>query len=415
MNNVLDFGAKGDGKTLDTAAIQAAVDAGGIVYFPAGVYRSGTIYLKSNGGLYLAPGATITASHDKGDYNADDFCPQNEVFSEEWVTGAHLIVAVEQENVTIEGEGTIDGQGNYWMNENNVYSEWDGFTYKPNPERPAQMLYFCECKNVRVKDVNIVNAPYWHLFFHGCEGVACRGLTIRGDRPRWTNDGIDVDCSENVVISDCVIDVGDDALTLRANKKVLRRRDCTKNVTVTNCVLRSHNDYGIRIGVGAGVIRDCVLSDSIVEGYHYGGIAVQSVWSDATKYGTTIENILFNNLIIKSPHPLELFVSRSKKELPNECGVKNLRFNNLSILSKGESIIRGADEKHPIQNVFLSNVTVDCGEYKEAPEKTFSISYAENVEMQNLRFVGTDSEASEREIQKRTTVEYSRRVLLNKE
>ena len=83
MRNIRDYGAVGDGIRLDTKAIQTAIDAGGMVYLPAGTYRTGTLYLKSNGGLHLAPGAVLVASHHRQDYNADDFCPQNRVYREE--------------------------------------------------------------------------------------------------------------------------------------------------------------------------------------------------------------------------------------------------------------------------------------------------------------------------------------------
>ena len=93
MNNVRNFGAVGDGVTLDTQAIQKALDAGGMVYFPAGTYLTGSIYLRSNGGLELAPGATLLAVPDKTQYNADDFIPENQAFSTENVSGAHLVIA----------------------------------------------------------------------------------------------------------------------------------------------------------------------------------------------------------------------------------------------------------------------------------------------------------------------------------
>ena len=113
-----------DGQTVNTPAIQRAIDDGGIVHFPAGTYLSGTLYLKSSGGLDLAPGAVLLASPDKADYNASNFCPQNRGDSPEknwnawekkmtrpmdWVSGAHFIVAVGQHDIVIRGGGTISG------------------------------------------------------------------------------------------------------------------------------------------------------------------------------------------------------------------------------------------------------------------------------------------------------------------
>lgn len=105
---MIDFGAKGDGKTDDTLAIQKAIDAGGTVYFPSGEYK-GTLYLKSNGGLLLDGGAVIKASHNRDNYNSEDFCVQNEVRKNESMSGTHLITAVKQENVFVCGFGTVDG------------------------------------------------------------------------------------------------------------------------------------------------------------------------------------------------------------------------------------------------------------------------------------------------------------------
>ena len=140
--NVKDYGAKGDGITLDTEAFQKAIDAGGMVYVPEGEYIVGTLYLKSNGGLHLATGSVLKGSHRREDYNADDFCVQNRAAVSEWATGAHMIVALEQKNIVIEGHGTIDGQGNYWMNEKNTipgYPVVEDRDYKPNPERPGHI------------------------------------------------------------------------------------------------------------------------------------------------------------------------------------------------------------------------------------------------------------------------------------
>jgi len=151
MLNVKDFGAVGDGVTKDTAAVQRAVNAGGMVNFPPGTYLCGTIYLKSHGGIHLESGAVLLASPDREDYNADDFCPQNRVFVSEHVTGAHFIVAAEQTDITICGEGCIDGNRQSFYgakeppcrDEENSKFSLDDIIQNKN-WRPGQMIFLCE-------------------------------------------------------------------------------------------------------------------------------------------------------------------------------------------------------------------------------------------------------------------------------
>src|SRR5690625_68544 len=112
--NVKDYGAVGSGEVKDTEAIQQTIDAcaaagGGTVLLPAGRYLSGTIYLKSNMNLHLSGGATLVGSTDREDYNADDVFPENYASVRDQATGAHLIIAYLQVNVSITGTGTIDG------------------------------------------------------------------------------------------------------------------------------------------------------------------------------------------------------------------------------------------------------------------------------------------------------------------
>ena len=408
MRNIKDYGAVGDGVALDTAAIQRAIDDGGIVYVPEGVYRTGTIYLKSNGGLHLAAGAVLRGSHDRDDYNADDFCPQNAVFTEEYVTGAHLIVAVEQENITIEGHGTIDGEGHYWMNESNTLPNAPD-VYAPNAERPGQMIFICECKNVHVTDVNIINGPYWHLFFHGCEDVYARGLTIRGDRPRWTNDGIDIDCCKRVCISDCIVDVGDDALTVRAYKVPLLHSDgICENVVVTNCVLRADRDYGIRIGVGSGIIRNCVFSNLDVEGMNTAGIGIMGYWSPAAEYATTIDNIMFSNINVRGRQAIHIFTAGAEAPLPNPCYVRNLKLSNFMIYQLHNSFLKGISD-NLLENVRLSDVTVVLPDTYGENEPVFEIRNTAHVSIDRLNVIGSKAD----EIQKLINIYDSTDTVIN--
>lgn len=358
MQNVKDFGAAGDGKTNDTAALQRAIDAGGTVYLPEGVYISGTLYLKSNGGLFLAPGAVIKASHNREDYNSLDYCPQNEKWDAEFMAGTHLITAVEQENVFICGHGTIDGDSHFWVNENQKYDNCDFYGHPSlEAQRPAQMIYFVECKNVQVNDVRLMNAPFWHLFFHGCEDVQVCRLNIKGETKQWVNDGIDIDCCSRVTVSDCIIETGDDAITLRANGKNTKRKNC-EDITITNCILTSYLDYGVRIGVGEGVIKNALFSNIIIKDSLFGiGITCRF---NPERDGVSVENIRFNNLSVEALCGVEMKVSNQPFHPPlkKPAYIKNVCLNNFHIESNRFCLVTG------FENGIVSGVRFSSGDMK---------------------------------------------------
>ena len=356
MRNILDYGAVGDGVTLNTSAIQAAVNDGGMVLIPPGKFVTGTIYLESDGGLYLAPGATLVASHDFRDYNKMNFCPQNWGSVSELHNGEHLIAAVGKKNVTIEGHGTIDGQGRHWMNESRTRPGWpfpENRDYDP-VQHPAQMIYFCECENVHVTDVTLTNSPYWHLFFHGCADVFARGLKISGDRPHWTNDGIDIDSCENVTVSDCVIDVGDDAIAIRGDgKRLIKRPNLCEKITITNCVLRAARDYGIRIGVGGGIIRNVVISNLDIEAPNCAGVGFMGRWHPQSKEATSVERVSLSNLNIRARRGIEMVAAEGDSPLPNPCFVRDISFSRIFVEEDIESKFAGNSE------VALENIDLD--------------------------------------------------------
>ena len=260
MINVKDFNAKGDGLADDTAAIQAALDTREIVFFPPGIYNSNTIYLRSGGGLHLEEGAVLRALADKTKCNPDNFPPQNAVFASEYVSGAHFIIAHECENLTLSGKGAIDGnyQAVFDINVLNPQKSKPKYAF---PEwRMGQMIFFCRCKKITVKDLRFENAQYWNCFFHDCEDVYVSGLTIRGDKKVQNTDGLDVDCCRHVLIENCDINTGDDCVAVRANERPLGYHAPCEDIEVRNCRF-STVTCCIRLGVGQGIIRNCRFHD----------------------------------------------------------------------------------------------------------------------------------------------------------
>ena len=298
MNDVRKFGAVGDGVTKDTSAIQRALDAGGVAYLPPGEYLTGTLYLRSGGGLELSPGAVLRASPDPADYD-ENCCEQNRVFASEMVSGAHLIVACEVHDVVIRGGGRIHG-GREAFFSGEEDPKRPGKFLRP-AWRPGQMLFFCESENVTIADVELCESPYWCCFLHGCEQVNIRGVRIHNHRMTPNSDGIDLDCCRFVTVSDCRIDAGDDCITLRANSAPLKKpRPCGK-IAITNCVLSSPCQ-AIRVGVGDGTIRDAVISNLVINDTR-SGIQLVSRYGSSSP-GVTIENLLFSDILMECRRPL---------------------------------------------------------------------------------------------------------------
>jgi len=358
MHNIKDFGAVGDGITLDTKAIQKAIDMGGEVYIPEGTYLTGTLYLKSNGGLNFAPGAVLKASHRREDYNDLNFCPQNIDCPAESMVGTHLITAVEQENIFIKGFGVIDGDSHFWVNESKIQNYCNFFDHPDiSANRPGQMIFFAECKNINISEITLLHSPFWHLFLHGCENAHIRGININGERRQWVNDGIDLDCCKNVTISDCIIDTGDDAITLRANGKRLQKREAVcENIVVQNCVLTSYLDYGIRVGVGEGIIRDCRFSNIIMK-ESLMAIGITCRFNGKKAGGTRVENLHFSDFTVNSHSLFNIRISNRINHPPliEPCHIKNISFNNFTAKCDRMSYIVNF-ENGEISNIKFNNL-----------------------------------------------------------
>lgn len=306
MYNITDYGASADGKTLCTQNIQSAIDdcyknGGGRVVVPAGNYLTGTIWLRSNVEFHLEMGALLIASTDMKDYNAEDAYEQNfGCVGEEWL-GKHLILAVECENVAVTGLGVIDGRGDFFFEPPRHYPfmsgyGWrDGFSKARDKDllRPGQLMCFIECRHVTVQDITMKNCTCWSCFLHGCEYVSVRGVKVFNKKTAANTDGIDIDCCRFVTVSDCIIDTGDDAITVRCDSKRLKNKEMlSEYITVTNCTC-SVSASAFRIGVGTGHIRHVRVSNIVIA---RAGTAIHYMTSYSHHGEAHIEDVNFSNV-----------------------------------------------------------------------------------------------------------------------
>lgn len=291
-----DFGAKGDGQSIDTKAIQSAIDqcskeGGGKVYLHNGCFVSGTIYLKSNVTLEIENGAILKASN-----NLDDFpiTPSKyPSYTGGMVTNKMLVYAEDAKNISICGRGLIDGNGDCWK---------DGPYGSPSFSVRPRIIHFRACENIRVCDVTLYNSASWVQSYQSCQNVVIDGITVDSrpnkdiERPRFEDargrncDGLDlVDC-QKVCISNCNINSGDDAICLKS----FSPDEACQDITITNCIVSS-NASGIKIGTEtSGAFRDITVQNCVV--YDTRGDALAIMTSD----GARIERINMSDITVRN-------------------------------------------------------------------------------------------------------------------
>lgn len=299
-HNIMDYGARGDARTNDAAAIQRAIDncaaeGGGMVLIPSGrTFRSGAIALRSSVELHLERGATLLASDSPADYprSLESDVISAGVINESELPKRALIIAYRADNVAITGGGTIDGNGRAFVAEDlgHIYRMAGDRQYL---ERPFT-IFLIGCTPVTIRDVTIRDAAFWTIRAAGCDDVLIHGVRILNDLKLPNNDGIDIDCCCNVRISDCHIVSGDDAICLKACRAIVEAGyTACENVTVTGCTLVSTSS-ALKIGNEVmAPIRDVVFDACVIRRSHR-GLSVHSGQRG------DVENILFSNMIVET-------------------------------------------------------------------------------------------------------------------
>jgi polygalacturonase len=303
--NILDFGANPDGRTMNTRAIQRAIDSafqagGGTVVVPSGVFLCGLLELKSKVTLNLAEGSTLLGSTSMEDYK---FASSS---GHDGPNPRHLIFAMNASDVTISGAGRLDGQGpSFWEPSGSGLlpedQQWAGVASHELASKkgghPSPMLLFVNCRRLAIQNIHIQNSPGWTLHTINCDEVGIHGVSIQNPVNGPNTDGVDITGCQNVTISDCVIDTGDDAICLKSQNPFGPEPRLVKNVSVTNCHLSTCCN-GFKIGTETeGGFENIKFSDSVIfnKDVPYkqrviAGLALEIVdggWID----GVTVKNI----------------------------------------------------------------------------------------------------------------------------
>lgn len=405
--DVTRFGAVGDSVTDNTIFIQNAIDScaktGGKVYFPRGTFSTATLVLKSHVTLDISGGAIILGIADYKKYPYQN--AGIHFYGEDWAKQS-LIFCKEQEDVAIEGSGTIDGQGAKFIV--TTIKKPDRYENRP------YLLWFVRCKNVSVKGIQLRNSAFWMQHYLGCEYVHIDGIKI-WNHSNKNNDMMDIDGCKYVTISNVIGDSDDDGITIKSTSPLL-----SENVTITNCVLSSHCN-ALKFGTESTggfrnvAVSNCVIKPSAELTTIYGKPAGNSGVSLELVDGGIMENVTIDNIVIEGPQ-VPLFIrlgNRARKYMKEAATPLPGKISNINI---SNIIATGADEtgcsftgieKAPIENISLSNISIETvgsdasvdllkpieekeNEYPEAtmfgmlPSYGFFIRYAKDIKLSNI-------------------------------
>ena len=366
--NVVDYGAVGNKIVDDAKAIQQAIDecsanGGGTVLLPANhTFMSGPLCLKSNVDLHLEATAVLLANPDEGIYKLS-------AFGENRGEGMMWIYANGADNISITGKGTIHGNGIAFMGKelDDSYELKPVTTFDPRPH----VLTLTDVKNLTIRDITIRDGAYWTVHLIGCDGAVIDGISLLNNLKIRNGDGIDLDHSRNVRISNCHITSGDDCICLKNRREFEQYGPC-HDITVTNCVMTSRS-CAIKIGsenmdsIYNVVFDNCVITRS------NRGLGIQN------RDEGTVTDVMFSNIIMDCQLWSDVWWGKAepiyvtsyprangnhkdanwrfpKGETVGRCGeVSRIYFNNIVANSENGCFV-GGDIEGKVNNVHFSNV-----------------------------------------------------------
>ena len=374
--DIKNFGALGDGRTVNTIAIQKAIDkcrdnGGGTILIPQGTFISGTIQLFSNIELHLERGAVLKGSDKVSDYMLSG-------------KKVGLVYTENSFNISITGDGNIDGNGDAYMDVNHsktMDTNSIKLTRQKNHfrevltglgdgplvplDRPNQMIIFSNCRNVTIRNVVFSNSPFWTVHLADCDGVIVNGVRIWNNLLVPNNDGIDFTSCSNVQMSDCDIRTGDDGIVVVGYAHHFDSpgfkdiRHDSRNVTITNCSIVSRSS-AIRIGGwDQNVMKNYTFSNIVISNSNRGiNLCVRD--------SASIEDMTFSNILIETGlftgdwwgngEPIHISVIRGKESL-TIGHISNIKFEN--IIAKSEAgILLYSSKEGKVENISFRDVSL---------------------------------------------------------
>ncbi|MGO4516573.1 glycoside hydrolase family 28 protein [Terriglobus sp. 2YAB30_2] len=359
--NVTQYGAKADGATKNTAAIQKAIDdcsaKKGTVVLSGGTFVSGPLVLKSNITFRVEKGTTLLGSADHDDY------PKMEVLR---AAGRQSLISSDHaENITITGGGIIDGNGESWWKEARATTN-AGFVGGDTIFRP-RLAVFNYSKHIKMEDITFQNSPSWQVVPYYCDDVIIRNVRILAPEHSPNSDAVDPFSTSNMIIDHLYADVGDDNIAIKSGLVNSPGPDApSKNITITDCTfMHGHGlSIGSEIAGGAQNIR--------AERIHFDGTD-QALRIKANRdRGADVSNIVFKDIDIKNVGMAILISEYYPKVLPPEGDAAqpvtrltplfhDITIENVTATNaKTTGVIIGLPES-PVKNVVLKNVHLEGG------------------------------------------------------